>query len=61
MSKYGRAVDGWDFVFCKEPLVAPLKRLKFLDEPVAVAWVYACMCARAFSCVVATFLQASYL
>ena len=38
-----------------------LKRLKFLDEPVAVACVYVCMCARALSCMVATFLQAYYL
>ena len=35
-----------------------LKSLKLMDEPVAVACVYVCMCARALSCTVATFLQA---
>ena len=38
-----------------------LKCLKLLDEPVAIACVYVCMCAHALSCMGATFLQASYL
>ena len=47
--------------FCKGTICRTLKRLKLLDEPEAVACVYLCMCARAISCMVATFLQASYL
>ena len=54
------AVDGWDLFF-KGTIYRTLKRLKLLDEPVAGAYVYLCMCARAISCMVATFLQASYL
>ena len=60
MSKYGSAVDGWDFFF-NGTICRTLKRLKRLDESVAVACVCVCMCARALSCMVATFLQASYL
>ena len=47
--------------FFKGTICRTLKRLKLLDEPVAVACVHVFMCARALSCMVATFLQASYL
>ena len=45
--------------FFKGMICRTLKRLKRWDEPVAVACVYACMCARALSCMVGTFQQAS--
>ena len=45
-------------VFEKGTICRTLKRLKLLDEPVVVACVYVCMCARALSCTVATLLQA---
>ena len=47
--------------FEKGTICRILRRLKRFDEPVAVACVYVCICARALSCMVATFLQASYL
>ena len=55
MSKYGRAFDGWD-IFFKGAICRTLKRLKLINEPVAVACVYACMCARPLSCMVVTYL-----
>ena len=50
-----------EICFEKGTIFRTLKHLKLLDEPVAVACVYVCMCARALSCMVAIFLQASYL
>ena len=50
MSKYGSAVDGWDFFF-KGTICRILKRLKLLNEPVAVACVHVCVCVRVLSLV----------
>ena len=58
MWKYGNAVVVF-FFFSKRMICRTLKCLKLLDEPVAVACVYVCMCASALSCMAAAFLQAS--
>ena len=48
-------------VFEKGTICRTIMRLKLLYEPVAVACVSVCMCARALPCMVATFLLSSYL
>ena len=50
-----------EIFFFKGTICCTLKRLELLDGLVAVACVYVCMCARALSRMVATFLQAFYL
>ena len=49
MSKYESAVDGWDF-FLEGKICRTLKRLKLLDEPVAVVCVYVCAYSVLYGC-----------